>query len=238
MNYLGCSGWFYLHWQGLFYPDDLPQKKWFAYYCRHFNTVELNSTFYRWPKESTVKSWYRNSPPDFVYTLKVNKFITHIKKFKNCKKLINDFYNLGESLKEKIGCFLFQLPPSLKYSKEKLKEIINQLDNEKLNAIEFRHFSWFNSEVYDSLKKNHLIYCIVSAPYLVEEFVKTAQDIYLRFHGRTSWYGSNYSIKELKSYAWKIKKLKARNNWIYFNNDAHAYAVKNCRQLKELLTKI
>lgn len=234
-NYLGTSGWFYGHWQGKFYPKDLPQSKWFKYYCEHFKTVELNSTFYHFPTEKTALGWYKKSPKDFVYTLKVNRFITHIKKFKNSQKLIKDFYKIGDALKEKMGCFLFQLPPSLKYNKEKLKEIVDSLNKEKLNALEFRHASWFNQEVYDYLKKNKIICCVVSAPELPEEFVKTAKDVYVRFHGKESWYGSNYSKEELKEYAGKIKRLKARNNWVYFNNDYRAYAVKNCLELKKWL---
>lgn len=235
VNYLGTSGWFYSHWQGLFYPNDLPQSKWFKYYCQNFKTVELNSTFYHFPTEKTALGWYKKSPADFVYTLKVNRFITHLKKFKGCEKQIKDFYKVGKVLKEKMGCFLFQLPPSLKYDEDKLREIIEQLDKEKLNALEFRHETWFNQEVYDFLKKNNIICCVVSAPDLPEEFVKTAKDVYIRFHGKKSWYGSNYNKGELKEYARKIKRLKARNNWVYFNNDYHAYAVKNCLELKKML---
>jgi len=158
-----------------------------------------------------------------------------MKKFKNTRELIKNFYSLGGQLKEKMGCFLFQLPPNLKFSENKLKEIINQLDLEKKNVIEFRHVSWFAKEVYKEFKKNGIIFCIVSSPKLPEDFVKTTKDVYIRFHGRGSWYSSNYSDKELKEWAAKIKKSKAKNVWVYFNNDANAYAVKNCIYLKKLL---
>lgn len=232
---IGCSGWFYWHWKGLFYPEELPQSKWFNYYTEKFDTVELNSPFYHWPKISTAKSWYRKSPKNFVYTLKVNRFITHIKKFKNCKKLIDSFYKIGEELKEKMGCFLFQLPPSLHFSKRKLEEIIRQLNSEKTNVIEFRHKSWFIPEVYEKLKTNGIIFCIVSAPELPEDFVKTADDVYIRFHGKTNWYADNYSDEELREWAKKIKKSKAKRIWVYFNNDANAYAPWNALKLRKIL---
>jgi uncharacterized protein YecE (DUF72 family) len=235
MNYLGCSGWFYWHWKGKFYPTDLPQSKWFQYYAKHFNTVELNSPFYHFPKPSTAKNWYRQAPKGFVYTLKVNKAITHVKKFHDAEKLIKEFYKLGDELKEKMGCFLFQLPPSLKYSEKKLEEIIEQLDLEKKNVIEFRDKSWFRKEVYKELEKANIIFCIVSSPILPEEFVKTSKDIYIRFHGKTAWYRYNYSLSELEEWAERIKKAKPDNLWAYFNNDANAFAVENCLQLKKML---
>jgi len=235
MNYLGCSGWFYWHWKGKFYPNELPQSKWFQYYAKHFNTVELNSTFYNFPKLSTARNWYRQAPEGFVYTLKVNKNITHIKKFHNTQKMIDDFYKLGDELKEKIGCFLFQLPPSMKFDEKKLKEIIAQLDLERKNVIEFRHRSWFKQEVYDELKKANIIFCMVSSPMLPEEFVKTSKDIYVRFHGKAALYRYNYSEEELKEWAERIKKAKPENSWVYFNNDANAFAVENCLQLKKFL---
>ncbi len=231
MYRLGCSGWFYPHWQGIFYPS--PQSRWFGYYATKFNTVELNSPFYNFPKESTVKAWYRNAPKGFVYTLKVNKYITHMKKFKNAKTQIKKFYTVCSLLNEKLGCFLFQLPPSLHFSEAKLKEIVTQLDTEKKNVIEFRHNSWFCAETYDELKENGIMFCIVSAPRLPDTFVKTAKDIYIRFHGKLAWYAHNYGDRELREWASKIKKYK--NAWIYFNNDAMAFAPKNCLRLKEIL---
>ncbi len=235
MYYIGCSGWFYWHWKKRFYPENIPQSKWFQHYAKHFDTVELNSPFYHFPKLSTAKSWYRNAPDNFIYTLKVNRFITHIKKFKGTKKLIKDFYKLGNALNEKMGCFLFQLPPSLKYNEEKLNEIIKQLDAERKNVVEFRHESWFTEEVYDKFKKNNIIFCIVSSPEMPETFAKTADDIYIRFHGKMSMYGSLYTNKELKNWAKKIRKSRAKNVWAYFNNDDNANAVRNALELRKIL---
>ena len=150
--FLGCSGWYYHHWKDLFYKG-LPQKDWFKHYAATFNTVELNSTFYRFPKQSTAKGWYKKSPKEFVYSVKANKIITHMKKFKETQRLVKDFYNVVEELKEKLGCLLFQLPPNLRFNPKKLKEILSQLDPEKKNVLEFRHPSWWNKEVFEALKE-------------------------------------------------------------------------------------
>jgi len=233
--HVGCSGWFYWHWKKRFYPEDLPQSKWFNYYTSKFNTVELNSTFYHFPKISTAKGWYKDSPKNFLYTLKVSKLITHIKKFKGSKKLITDFYKVGEELKDKMGCFLFQLPPSLKFKEKKLEEIISQLDLEKRNVLEFRHISWFTQDVYDVLKKNGVVFCVVSSPKLPEDIVKTSDDIYIRFHGRHGWYASNYSDDELRNWANNIRKFKPKKLWAYFNNDFNANAPRNALKLIEFL---
>lgn len=233
---IGCSGWFYWHWKGRFYPKELPQSKWFKYYASKFNTVELNSTFYHFPKASTAKNWYRQSPKGFTYTLKVNRMITHIKKFNGTKRLIKEFYRIGDELREKLGCFLFQLPPSVKFNEKKLEEIINQLDMEKKNVIEFRHKSWFTKEVYKILRKNKIIFCIVSSPTLPEQFVKTVPDVYIRFHGHDRWYASNYTDSELKKWVEKIKKSRAKQIWAYFNNDFNANAPKNALTLRKLLS--
>lgn len=231
--HLGCSGWYYQGWENLFYKD-LPKNQWFKFYAQNFNTVELNSPFYHFPKLSTAKTWYRNAPDDFVYSVKANRMITHLKKFKGTKKIVDDFYKVVSELREKLGCVLFQLPPNVHYHKEKLKEIIKQLNPKYKNVLEFRHPSWWNKETYELLKDNNIIFCIVSGPGLPEDFIKTSKDIYIRLHGK-SWYDYNYSKKELREYAQKIKKAKAKTAWAYFNNDYYAYAPKNCLELMKLL---
>src|SRR3989344_4599574 len=155
MLYVGCSGWYYNHWKELFY-NGIPQKDWFKYYAKVFDTVELNSPFYHFPKENTAKTWYHQAPKDFVYSIKANRMITHMKKFVGTKKLIKDFYKVTNVLKEKLGCVLFQLPPSLHYHEEKLKEILDQLDRDKKNVLEFRHPSWWNENVYKVLKPKNI----------------------------------------------------------------------------------
>lgn len=113
---VGCSGWYYWHWRGVVYPEDLPTRRWFEHYQRSFDTVELNAPFYHWPRPSTVQNWARAARPGFRYSLKVNQTITHLKRFRGTRQLIRDFYELAAPLGEHLGCFLFQLPPSFRYT--------------------------------------------------------------------------------------------------------------------------
>ena len=226
---IGCSGWYYEHWKGCFYPEDLPKSRWFRHYAENFDTVELNSPFYHFPKISTAKTWYRQAPEGFVYSLKANRAITHMKKFKGTKRLIREFYKVGEELKEKLGCFLFQLPPNLHYHEQKLLEILDQLDESKRNVIEFRHESWWNKDVYREMK-GRAIFCVVSHPSLPDDFVRTMKEVYVRFHGNRELYSSKYSRKELEEWAKKMGK----RSWAYFNNDFYCNAVKDAKTLLSL----
>ncbi len=236
MNYyLGTSGYSYQHWKQRFYPKDLPQNEWLEYYAKYFLTVEINSSFYRFPYPNVLKAWYNKTPKDFLITLKANRSITHIKRLRNVKRLLNNFYSLADLLKEKLGCILFQLPPNFKIDTKILKNFLEMLPNKYENVVEFRNNSWFCNEVYELLKQYNIIFCIVNSPSISTRFIKTSNTSYIRFHGLKSLYSSNYSDKELKDYAEKIKNLKAKKVYAYFNNDFNTYAVKNCLKLKSLL---
>lgn len=235
MNYLGCSGWSYNHWINEFYPKDLERTKWLPYYAKSFNTVEINMSFYRFPWPNMVKGWYNKTPKDFKLTFKANRQITHIKKLKNVKTPINKFYKLADLAKEKLGCILFQLHPRIAYNKKLLTKFVKQLNPKYNNVIEFRNQTWFNNECYDILKKNNITYCIVSSPKYPEHFKTTSKIAYLRLHGREGWYKYNYTKKELKEIASKLKKLKYQDLYVYFNNDFNANAIRNCLSLKRVL---
>jgi uncharacterized protein YecE (DUF72 family) len=236
--FIGCSGWFYWHWRGLFYPQDLPTNAWFSYYVKRFRTVELNAPFYSWPTLATVKTWGRQAANNnFVYTVKVCELITHIRRFKGTKELIRDFGLIADVLGPRMGCFLFQLPPSFKYTPARLKSIVSQLDPNRRNVVEFRHKSWWNGKVYKAFCEHGIIFCSCSGPRLPNDLIKTAEDVYVRFHGTKRWYRHDYSNEELKEWAKKIIQSKAKHVWAYFNNDRGGYALKNSRQLlKQLRT--
>src|SRR6266480_2729660 len=154
---IGCSGFHYDDWKGIFYPEGLPKKKWFEYYCRHFNTIELNVTFYRFPQLKFLQAWYENSPAGFIFSVKVPRLITHYKMFRETERMLNDFYSTcKEGLRDKLGCILFQLPSRLEYSEEKLNEIILQLDKSLDNVIEFRHPGWWKKKVYSELARHKI----------------------------------------------------------------------------------
>src|SRR5438067_1080380 len=146
---IGCSGFYYRDWRGKFYPEKLPQRLWFQYYAEHFNTVEVNATFYHFPKIQFLKALYDKSPAKFIFTIKAPRLITHYKKFNECKSLIADFYNaLEKGMGKKLGCVLFQMPPSFSYSDERMQLITGSLYPGFLNVVEFRHKTWWRDDVY------------------------------------------------------------------------------------------
>jgi uncharacterized protein YecE (DUF72 family) len=233
--FLGCSGWYYDHWIGSFYPEDIKKREWLSYYSKFFNTVEINNTFYHFPSIKNLKSWYIRTPRDFVFTLKANRLITHRKKFKETKDLIDRFYELADHLEEKLGCILFQLPPMLKKDIELLESISEQLDLRRNNVLEFRDDSWFCEDVYDFLRKKSIIFCIISAPNLPKDAIKTVDLLYMRFHGKNNWYKYLYNEEELSEWKNRILNLNPKRIFCYFNNDYHANAIKNCKQLQKIL---
>jgi uncharacterized protein YecE (DUF72 family) len=236
---VGCSGWFYWHWRGQFYPEDLPTNRWFEYYRGRFTTVELNAPFYSWPTEATVRSWLRQAArKKFIYTVKASELITHVKRFTGTKTLVRDFGHIADLLGNRMDCFLFQLPPSFHYSRARLRRIVGQLDPARRNVVEFRHLSWWNAEVYDAFRDSGTMFCSCSGPRLPDEIVKTTDEIYLRFHGVTRWYRHDYSKAELVAWTDKIKASGASRVWAYFNNDRDGYAIKNARAFRRQLQSV
>ncbi len=235
--HVGCSGWYYWHWKGGFYPDDIPSNRWFSIYEQNFKTVELNAPFYAWPAIATVKTWLRQADADFIYTIKVCELITHVKRFEDTGTLIRDFGYIADLLGPRMGCFLFQLPPSIRYTQALLKTVLQQLDPRRRNVIEFRHKSWWNEDVFAAFRAAGAIFCSCSGPRLPDGLVKTADDIYVRFHGIKQWYRHDYSDEELAIWAERIRKSRAKNVWVYFNNDRDGYAIKNAKVLVELLSE-
>ena len=234
--YVGCSGWYYWHWGGAFYPDEIPRTAWFPHYASHFDTVELNAPFYSWPTLAIVATWVRQAGRRrFVYTVKVNELITHTKRFARTATLVKDFGLIADLLGARFGCFLFQLPPSFEYSSARLARILRQLDPERRNVVEFRHRSWWNARVYKAFERAGAIFCSTSAPRLPDELVKTADDVYVRFHGTRRWYRHDYSEEELAVWAERIRASGAQTVWAYFNNDREGYAIENARALTRLL---
>jgi uncharacterized protein YecE (DUF72 family) len=154
---------------------------------------------------NTVRTWVRDAETDnFIYTVKVCELITHIKNFRNTQTLVKDFGYIADLLGPKMGCFLFQLPPAFQYTDSRLKNILTQLEPSRRNVVEFRHPSWWNPKVYSAFKQAGIIFCSCSAPKLPDELVVTADDVYVRFHGLTSWYRHDYSPDELAVWVERI----------------------------------
>jgi uncharacterized protein YecE (DUF72 family) len=151
------------------------------------------------------------------------------------KRLIRQFYSIADVIGPQMGCFLFQFPPSYRYTAARLKSILAQLDPAHRNAVEFRHKSWWRKAVYRAFEKKNLIFCSVSGPRLPDELIKTSDVLYIRMHGTKRWYRHDYSRAELTLWADRIRATGAREVWIYFNNDREAFAIKNAKTLRRLL---
>ncbi len=236
---IGTSGWVYGHWERIFYPEDLPSKDKLKYFSQHFKTAEINYSFYRLPRPSTYQNWYKQTPEDFLFSLKASRFITHIKRLKEAKEAWETFIENALNLKEKLGPILFQFPSSFRAAEENIKRLENFLKlitKKKLQyAFEFRHQSWCDKKIYNLLKKYKVAWIIADSPSYPKAEVATANFIYIRMHGSKVLFTSNYTKKELQDLAQKIKKwLKACDVYVYFNNDAMGYALENAKELIKL----
>jgi uncharacterized protein YecE (DUF72 family) len=237
--FIGTSGWVYGHWDGIFYPEDLPSKDKLKYFSKYFKTSEVNYSFYHLPRPSTYQSWYLLTPEDFLFAVKASRFITHIKRLKEVKEAWKTFIENTLNLKEKLGPILFQFPPSFRANQEEIKRLENFLKlitkNKLRYAFEFRHKSWCDKKVYNLFKKYKVAWVIADSPSYPKAEVVTADFVYIRMHGSKVLFTSNYTKKELEDLAQKIKKwLKTADVYVYFNNDAMGYAIENAKALVKL----
>jgi uncharacterized protein YecE (DUF72 family) len=244
--FVGTSGYNYRHWwNGVFYPKTVPQKGWLEFYSQFFETVELNVTFYRLPNRKTFEGWYQRTPGNFLFSIKGSRFITHVKRLKDCQEPLEAFFDHALGLKEKLNVILWQLPPTFKLNLARVREFCSLLggifaSNPVRQAFEFRHGSWFCPEVYGILEKHNFSLCLAHSSVLPSVERTTAEFVYIRFHGGESLYGSNYSEGELRDWSERIGgwHKEGLDVYSYFNNDAFGFAVKNALTLRELLNSI
>jgi len=235
--FVGTSGWHYEHWRGRFYPAELSKPRWLEFYARSFKTVELNNSFYHLPSEKAFANWRESSPEGFVYAVKVSRFITHIKKLRNVEDALEKFLERAKLLENKLGPLLYQLPPNLHRNDSLLEEFLSMLPKDLSHVFEFRHESWLDEGVFDLLRRYNAGFCIYDMPDLTTPLEATADFVYVRFHGRGWLYGGSYSDEELSRWAQDIKRLSKNKKtvYIYFNNDAEAFAVQNALTLMRKL---
>ncbi|MCF6132242.1 DUF72 domain-containing protein [Flavobacterium wongokense] len=233
--HIGCSSFNSSYWKEVFYPKDLPRNKWFEFYCQHFDTYEMNGTFYRFPRLKTFQDMFDKSPEHFLISVKAPKEITHIRLFVDCGELLKDFYSrCAEGLQHKLGCILFQFPPSYDYTPERLDSIIRKLDTGFRNVLEFRHRSWWIPEVWNQLVKNSITLCSVSHPQLPETIFTVSPLIYVRLHGKPKMFYSSYSTEELAKLKDLILTSNADKAFVYFNNTASTAGIMNALEMEEI----
>ena len=231
--FIGTSGWHYDHWRGPFYPSKLPKTRWLEFYAGHFDTVEVNSSFYRLPSEAAVGGWRRGTPPGFTFSMKASRYITHLKRLKDSAEAVRRFTERVKILEGKLGPLLYQLPPNMKRDDRRLESFLAGLPPGYRHAVEFRHSSWYNEAVFAILRRYGIGLCLLDMPELRSPLVVTAGFAYIRFHGKDELYTGSYPDGELAGWADKLVSLAAGLEavYIYFNNDYQAHAVDNARTL-------
>jgi uncharacterized protein YecE (DUF72 family) len=236
--HVGCSGWAYPHWRERLYPKGVPQRRWLACYAKHFDTVEVNSTFYRLASPSAVETWVEQSPPGFVFAVKASRYLTHVKRLNDTPVYVKRFYEPLQALTatDKLGPILWQLPENFHRDDKRLGAALEALPDGR-HAFEFRHPSWFADDVY-SLLRGHSVALVIgddpSRPFQTHE--RTTDWTYIRFHRGNRGRGGNYSGAEIDTWARRIAQWRRQTEvFAYFNNDWEGYALRNAELLKERL---
>jgi uncharacterized protein YecE (DUF72 family) len=239
--HIGTSGWHYKHWLGgVFYPEGTTPAQMFQFYAQHFDTVEINNSFYQLPSATTFDNWRDSSPARFQFAVKASRFITHMKKLKDPTTSSEKFFLVADRLGKKLGPILFQLPPRWKVNVARLSAFLEALPARHKYVFEFRDETWLVPEVYEILRRHKAAFCIHDFADMKIPNEITAGFTYIRFHGPTSakYFGS-YSSEQLKTWAERIDEWSQRLSeiYVYFNNDPGGEAVKNAKELKQLVNE-
>jgi uncharacterized protein YecE (DUF72 family) len=238
---IGCSGWNYASWKEELY-EGRPARSWLEHYARHFDTVEVNTTFYRLPSRDAVANWERTVPPGFLFTIKASRYLTHVKRLQDLGPGLARFYERLEPLlaSPKLGPLLWQLPPTFKRDDERLASALALLPPGQRHCFEFRHPSWFADEVYDLLRRHGVALAIGDRPEVraFQAHVFTADWTLVRFHYGSRGRRGNYSETELREWARRFEEWRAGVEiFAYFNNDWEVFAVRNALRLRTLLAR-
>lgn len=234
--YVGTSGWTYDDWTGPFYPPDVRGSDRLPFYARHFDTVEVNASFYRVPAPAAVDAWNERLPGRFRLVLKGSRQITHRSRLKDCDEPLEFFLDRVLELRN-LKVILWQLPPSLHLDPELLDRFLARLPRSVRHAVEFRHASWWDRETDDVLRRHRAAFVAVSHPRLPSEVRRTTDLVYVRFHGLGSrLYDYDYSLAELRTWERRLRPHRGRRTiYAFFNNDFEANAPRNARTFMRML---
>lgn len=236
---IGTSGYNYKDWKGKFYPEKLSQKEWLSYYAKHFDTVEINATFYGSFKKATFEKWTSETPNTFAFTLKGTRFLTHIKRLKDPEEPIERFFTEAEGLGKKFNCCLWQFPKNFTNTEETMERLTNflaLLPKAIKQVFEFRDDSWFTQDVFALLNKYHAGFVMNDSSVYPEIEQVTDSAVYIRFHGPGKLYASSYTDGQLREWAERIQGyLKKFTVYCYFNNDFEARAITDARKLRSFI---
>lgn len=233
--HIGTSGWQYKHWKGNFYPAEIRSGDWFNHYKKTFHTVEINNSFYRLPSREIFERWRNDSDGDFIFSVKANRFITHMKKLKDPEEPLDRLLTSAHGLGRKLGPILFQLPPKWGVNEERLTIFLRHLPRKMRFTFEFRHPSWYCDNVIAALRKFNVAFCIYDLAGHQSPLHVTADFVYVRLHGPGDKYQGSYPAPVLAEWNERILAWvsQGKDVYIYFDNDQAGYAAKNAMALQE-----
>ena len=233
---VGCSGWQYRHWRGLFYPSDLPASRWLEFYAREFDTVEINNTFYRLPEARTFEDWRRRLPARFVASIKASRYLTHLKRLKDPEEPVDRLFDRASHLGRTFGPVLYQLPPRWPRRLSRLQVFLDALPRHR-QAVEFRDPDWYAPEVLEALAARRIALCVHDMAGSVSPRAVSGAFVYLRLHGPDGRYHGRYPDDRLREWAeWLgAQASDGFSAFVYFNNDGGGHAPRDAARLRELL---
>lgn len=241
--HIGLSGWNYAHWRnGVFYPPRLPAARWLEFYAERFDTVEVNSTFYRLPRADAVARWLEQTPEGFLFSVKASRYLTHVKRLRDLGPGLERFLERIDPLlgSPKLGPLLWQLPPTFRRDDDRLAAALARLPRELRHCFEFRDPSWFVEDTYALLREHGVALAIGDRPQVnaFPAHEPTADWTYVRFHSGTRGRRGNYSESELRAWAARLREWsRTRDVFAYFNNDWEGFAPRNAARLRQLLAR-
>lgn len=238
---IGCSGWQYRHWRGSFYPPELPQTRWFAHYALHFDTVEINNTFYRLPDAATFEKWRERAPLHFLYSVKASRFLTHMKKLKDPHDPLVRLFDRAQHLGPHLGPVLYQLPPHWPVDLDRLRNFLQDLRSvwpDRIHAIEFRDPSWYDDRVLALLDRYQVTLCLHDMKGSASDRIAIGPFVYVRFHG-VEQYGGAYGDYQLDAWSdWLAARAASGVDvYAYFNNDIGGHAPRDAIRLRQRLQR-
>jgi uncharacterized protein YecE (DUF72 family) len=235
--YIGTSGWKYKHWNKVFYPAQLKEVDQLQYYYEHFDSVELNNSFYREPTAENFERWKKAVPRGFKYAVKANRYFTHLKKLKVTRSEIEAFLAKVMHLEECLGPVLFQLPPSWKINLERLEDFLKLLPSGIHYTFEFRNQSWYGAALYKLLTTYHCAFCIYELDGHLSPLPVTTDFVYIRLHGPGAKYQGSYDTESLMKWAKfaQTYQQQGKDVYLYFDNDQAGYAAFNALAIKKIV---
>lgn len=235
--FIGTSGWHYRHWHGPFYPKGTKAADQLGFYARHFDTVEVNGTFYRLARPEVCRVWREQTPDGFLFACKGSRYLTHMKRLKETSQGIARFYGPLAELRDKLGPVVFQLPERFKPDVARLADFLDAQPHGQRIAFEFRNPDWFRPEVLRVLEQRDVALCLYDFAGRQSPVEVTASFVYARLHGPGGAYQGSYDDRALKGWAERLRGWTAdgRDAYCYFDNDDSGFAPKNALRLKELL---